>query len=66
MRNNKKKFQEKIIFSLLNISLNNNIAILDTKIMFFCLKPNFGAPTILNLMTFGRFKILYHNDLQVK
>ena len=42
-----KWFLQKIIFSLLNDPFNNNIAILESKIIYFCLRPNFRGRTTL-------------------
>ena len=37
-----------MIFSLLNDSFNNNIAVLGSKIMYFCLRPNLCECTTLS------------------
>ena len=42
-----KWFLQKIIFSFLNDPFNNNIAILESKIIYFCLRPNFCGRTTL-------------------
>ena len=42
-----KWFLQKIIFSLINDPFNNNIAILERKIIYFCLSPNFCDRTTL-------------------
>ena len=41
-------FSRTIIVSLLNYPFNNNIAILESKIIYFCLRPNFCGRTTLS------------------
>ena len=43
-----KFFSWKLIFSLPKLPFNNNIAILESKIIYFCLKSNFPGSTTLN------------------
>ena len=43
-----KWFLHKIILSLLNDPFNNNVAILESKIIYFCLRPNLCRRTTLN------------------
>ena len=42
-----KFFSWKIIFPLLNVPFNNNIAILESKIIYFCVRSNFRECTAL-------------------
>ena len=53
-----KWFLQKMISSLLNDHFNNNIASLESKIIYFFLRPNFLGRTILNQFS-PRF---FHNN----
>ena len=48
-------FLYKIIFSLLNNPFKNNIAILESKLMYFCLRPNFSLLNLFAAIKYGLF-----------